>query len=244
MKRRKQFIHLLLIVGLFFAANTACDKNDDSFEGILKDADGNVYKTVKIGSQVWMSENLKTTKYNDGTAIPNITNRITWENLNTGAYCNYDDIEENANEYGRLYNWFAVETGKLAPQGWHVPTTNEWEILVDYLTKNRYNYDKTKSQDKTAKSLASNSGWKLSYEEGDIGTSPENNNRTGFTGLPSGLRDFEGMYRDMERTGIWWSSSESGNYNAVSGGLHYDSHGLFIGDNTKQCGMSIRCLKD
>lgn len=97
------------MAGLLFATVIACDKSDDldgddQSAGKIKDVDGNVYKTVKIGTQVWMAENLKTTKYNDGTPIPNITNLSEWFWITTGAYCNYDNLESNAAIYGRLYN--------------------------------------------------------------------------------------------------------------------------------------------
>ena len=141
MKKRKQFIQLLSIAVLLLAFATACDKTDDPggdtpSAGTVKDADGNKYNTVKIGNQVWMVENLKTTKYNDGTEILNVTSDTQWANLTTGAYCNYDNLESNAEIYGRLYNWYAVNTGKLAPAGWHVPTDDDWIILENYLIAN------------------------------------------------------------------------------------------------------------
>jgi hypothetical protein len=98
----------------------------------VQDIDGNVYRTVIIGEQTWMAENLKTTKYNDGTDIPIVTDG-TWDDLSTGAYCWYDDTPDNKDTYGALYNWNTVNTGKLCPVGWHVPTEEEWEVLHKYL---------------------------------------------------------------------------------------------------------------
>jgi hypothetical protein len=93
----------------------------------LVDIDNNTYKTVKVGKQLWMAENLKTTKYNDGTAIPLINNGSEWEKLAQPAFCWYDNDEKNnKNQYGGLYNWYAVETGKLCPVGWHVPSNKVW----------------------------------------------------------------------------------------------------------------------
>jgi uncharacterized protein (TIGR02145 family) len=115
---------------------TACDKTDDPggdfpSSETVKDADGNKYNTVKIGTQVWMVENLTTTKYNDGTRNIKCYQRYNSGNsLTTGAYCNYDNLESNAATYGRLYNWYAVNTDKLAPAGWHVATDDDWTILA------------------------------------------------------------------------------------------------------------------
>ena len=106
-----------------------CEKEDDSSieygEGAT-DIDGNTYQSVIIGTQEWMSENLRTTKYSDGTAIPNVIGNTDWENLSTGAWCHYDNDIDYESTYGKLYNWYAVETGKLCPAGWHVPTHAEW----------------------------------------------------------------------------------------------------------------------
>ena len=121
----KHLIILLFILGLL-----SCSENDDTFsEETVTDTDGNVYKTVKIGDHIWMAENLKTTKYNDGTPIANVTNTSTWSNLSSGAYCWYDNNATYQYKYGALYNWFSVNTGKLAPKGWHVPSKVEFESL-------------------------------------------------------------------------------------------------------------------
>jgi uncharacterized protein (TIGR02145 family) len=103
--------------------------------GTVTDQDGNVYKTVKIGTQTWMAENLRTTKYNDGKSIENVIVASKWEGLSTGAYGNYNNTtsSDTIATYGRLYNWSAINTGKLAPKGWHVPTDDEWSVLTRYL---------------------------------------------------------------------------------------------------------------
>ena len=105
-------------------------------EGTLKgvsDADGNFYKIVTIGTQTWMAENLKTTKYNDGTDIPYVTDYSTWLGLKTGAYCWPKNDFNNKDIYGGLYNWYTISTGKLCPKGWHIPSYEEWTTLIDYL---------------------------------------------------------------------------------------------------------------
>jgi len=102
--------------------------------GEVSDIDGNYYKTIQIGSQIWMAENLKTTRYNDGSNIPLVTDNTAWSNLTTPGYCWYNnDAATYKNVYGALYNWYAVNTGKLCPSGWHVPSEYEWTLLVNYL---------------------------------------------------------------------------------------------------------------
>jgi uncharacterized protein (TIGR02145 family) len=256
MKSKTRLFHLLFIAGLLFATFIACDKTnepaDDQSNDKLKDADGNVYKTVKIGSQVWMAENLKTTKYNDGTVMTNVTSAIQWGNLTTAAYCNYDNLESNATTYGRLYNWYAVNTTKFAPVGWHVPNDEDWTILENYLIANGYNYDGTKDENKIAKSLASTSGWAISDDTGTPGVNPEKNNSTGFTALPGGDRDENGEFGYIGEFGDWWSSTEVIEYNYHMGSTRilcykYDFDyrcGLGRGGESKVFGNSVRLVKD
>ncbi len=219
--------------------------NPDITYDSMTDIDGNTYKTVTIGDQIWMAENLKTTKYNDGTPIPNITDIDTWGGLSTGAYCNYDNLESNAATYGRLYNWYAVNTGKLAPAGWHVPTDDEWTILENYLIANGYNYDGTKKENKIAKSLCAKSNWALSTEAGTPGAAPENNNSTGFTALPGGFSNF--YYNDsfygIGTYGSWWSSTYilPGAYGRELGYHNKDLHSVFT---FLENGFSVRLVRD
>jgi uncharacterized protein (TIGR02145 family) len=250
MKKRKQFIQLILITGLLFAVATACDKSDDPggdapSAGTVKDADGNKYTTVKIGTQEWMVENLKTTKYNDGTSIPNVTDNDAWVDLSTGAYCNYDNLESNEDTYGRLYNWYAVNTGKLAPAGWHVPTDDDWTILENHLIANGYNYDGTKDEDKVAKSLCAKTKWKISTKQGTPGAALENNNSSGFTALPGGYRHYNyGDFFSIGKYGYWWSSTEYYGYRAYYRRLYYEYEDLDRGSDTKENGFSVRLVRD
>lgn len=235
---------------LLFAVVAACDKSDDlggSEQGVgtVKDADGNKYNTVKIGDQVWMAENLKTTKYNDGTEMTNVTSYTQWGRLSSGAYCNYDNLESNAETYGRLYNWFAVNTGKLAPAGWHVPTDDDWTILENYLIANGYNYDGTKEQNLIAKSLCAKTNWALSREAGTPGTAPENNNSTGFTALPGGYRyASNGYFFRIGKYGYWWSSTVRGNYSAPYRNLNYYLNDLDSDYGHRELGFSVRLVRD
>ena len=176
------------------------------------DYDGNVYHSIKIGTQTWMVENLKTTKYNDGTNIPNVTDATTWINLTSPGYCWYDNLISNKNLYGALYNWYALNTGKLAPIGWHVPTDAEWTTLNNYLINHGYGYGG--SGNGIGKAMASSSGWALSAFEGTIGNNQSTNNSSGFTGVPAGLAYYNGAFYGIENICYWWSSSEFDNTKA------------------------------
>jgi uncharacterized protein (TIGR02145 family) len=222
-----------------------CVKDDDPTT--VRDIDGNVYKTVIIGTQTWMAENLKTTRYNDGTIIPSYTVDSLWRELSTGGCCYYDNdltYLKNIDKFGLLYNWFAVNTGKLAPQGWHVPTDTEWTTMENYLIANGYNYDGTTTGNKIAKSLASKTGWGISDKEGAIGNIPETNNRSGFNALPGG-ECWDGVFSFGGDYGYWWSSSENETIDivprALYPGANFFDHLLY---DSKSDGFSVRCLKD
>lgn len=214
----------------------------------VADVDGNLYRSITIGTQVWMVENLKTTKYNDGTDIPNIIDNTAWTSLTTPAYCWYNNDISYKNTFGALYNWYAVNTSKLAPNGWHVPSDAEWTILDNYLIANGYNYDGTTTGNKYAKAIASASGWNSSTAMGVVGNTdyPENRNATGFTGLPSGWRygNTDGTFGLMGMGGGLWSYSESDAHLAWSRAIYnYNTDFLrFLGYKTD--GTSVRCVKD
>lgn len=219
-------------------------KTLEAKHGTMTDIDGNTYNTVRIGNQVWTVENLKTTKYNDGTPIPNVTVNLEWKNLTTGAYCNYDNLESNGEIYGRLYNWYAVNTGKLAPAGWHVSTDKDWNILEKYLIANGYNFDGTLEGNKIAKSLCAKTNWNLSDEIGAPGTAPENNNSTGFTALPGSTRYSDGYFSDLGKFSSWWSSTERNEDHAYYRNLYYNYEDFFRYHSYKEDGLSVRLVKD
>ena len=213
----------------------------------VTDIDGNVYTTVKIGNQIWTVENLRTTKYNDGTPILHVIDDAEWSKLKTGAYCYYMNDDSNM-KYGALYNWFAVETEKLAPEGWRVPTYEDWDVLRDYLIANGYNWDKTIEKieyNKLGKALASNGGeWQECDEEGCIGNNQDSNNSSGFSALPGGYRNLNGGFNSVGNNGYWWSATEYGASNAYNHGLYYDKthlHGLY---DRKRMGLSVRLVRD
>jgi uncharacterized protein (TIGR02145 family) len=245
-KIRLSSLFLVAILLLFNSGRNPNDPNNPTSSATVKDADGNVYHTVKIGTQVWMSENLKTTKYNDGTAIPLVTDNTAWHNLSTPAYCWYNnDAATYKNKYGALYNWYTVNTGKLAPVGWHVPTVAEWITLENYLTANGYNYDGSTSGDKYAKSLAATTDWATDSKTATIGNDLTKNNRTGFSALPGGGRyDDNGSFDGVGGNGYWWSSTENDTDNAWGELMGYNLSGVGRYYDGKQDGFSVRCVRD
>ena len=199
--------------------------------GTVTDIDGNVYNTVTIGTQCWMVENLKTTKYNDGTTIPNVTSNTTWSGLTTGAWCYYNNDENNNAIYGKLYNWYAVNTGKLAPAGWHVPTDTEWLTLRDYLGGGQQAGGKIKS---------TSSLWNLPNAGAD--------NSSGFTALPSGFRNSSASstFASIGVATNFWAINKVNNY-AWSCGVqtNYSTFSVWAGlYSPAKDGLAVRCIKD
>jgi uncharacterized protein (TIGR02145 family) len=196
---------------------------------IVADADGNIYSTVRIGSQIWMAENLKTTTYNDDTPIPLVNGYPEWGDLTTPAYCWYDTNETTyKNTYGALYNWYTVETGNLCPTGWHVPTDAEWTALTDYLGGESVAGGKLKE--------AGTTHW--------ISPNTGATNETGFTAHPGGLRGNDGTFHSIGGGGLWWSSTESSATLAYYRGVYYNKSIVVIYDGYKEYGFSVRCLRD
>lgn len=212
----------------------------------LTDIDGNIYHQVKIGTQVWTVENLRTTKYNDGSAIPHVMVDSLWALLSTPGFCNYNNAThpDTIKKWGALYNWYAVNTGKLAPAGWHVPTDEEWTILEYYLIANGYNWDASKSGNKIGKSLAAKTEWSSSETVGEIGKDLNGNNRTGFSALPSGLRSAHGTSSSQSTLGYLWTATDQDEWVAFfrylsNAGDYLSRHFL-----SKNCGFSVRLVRD
>jgi uncharacterized protein (TIGR02145 family) len=205
------------------------------FGDCIKDIDGNIYKTVTIGTQTWIAENLKVSKYNDGTIIPNVSDNIMWSNLNSNAWCYYDNEDVNNHKYGKLYNWYTISkktngNKNVCPKGWHVPTNIEWTILTDYLGGD---------------SIA---GYKMK----EVGTtnweSPNLQalNSSLFSAIPSGSRYYFGTFYALGNSCGWWSSSiyDTISENVWVRSLNHDDLSMRKYVDSKTNGLSIRCLKD
>ena len=201
--------------------------------GNITDQDGNIYRTVKIGEQTWMAENLRATHYLDGSSIPSVNNLNAWTGLNNGAYCFYNNDTLNKNVYGALYNWYAVgDQRKICPTGWHIPSDAEWTKLTDFLGGSNIAGMKIKEVGLTH------------WASPNLGAT----NQSGFTALPAGSRyssikdDFLGMgYYSM-----WWSSSENNSNNESAWFHSLNTFNIVIERNNywKIVGFSVRCAMD
>lgn len=218
----------------------AFHKNDPITNPVAAtDIDGNLYHSVKIGTQVWMTENLKTTKYNDGNAIPEIADNNAWIGLTTGACCNFNNDTITCKKYGKLYNWHAVNTGKLAPTGWHVPTQVEWQLLYNYISSNVSTYGPV------YKALAATTDWALTTTTDAIGNDMTKNNSSGFIALPAGNRfSGNGKFDSLGYQCEWWSTRELDSGNAIFISLLNDNTWSFTSFINKKSGFSVRCIKD
>jgi len=221
---------LSVVIAICLLSFWGCGKNPAALQagiGTVTDIDGNVYHTVTIGTQVWMAENLKTTRYNDGTAIPFVTDSIAWSHLTTPGYCWYNDSAIYGNTYGALYNWFAVNTGKLAPTGWHVPSDSEWTVLINYL-----------GGDSVA-------GGKLKEAETAYWASPNTGatDETGFTALPGGWR-YIGTFGTIGDLGNWWSATAYDAANSWYRYMNYSNAHVSRFYYLSQNGFSVRCVRD
>jgi|WetSurMetagenome_2_1015567.scaffolds.fasta_scaffold00108_35 uncharacterized protein (TIGR02145 family)/uncharacterized repeat protein (TIGR02543 family) len=197
----------------------------------IRDADGNVYTEVKIGNQVWMVENLKTTKYKDNLAIPLVTDSASWANLATPGYCWYSNDEATyKNPYGALYNWYSISTSKLAPSGWHVPSDTEWNVLISFLGGGTVAGGKLKEQ-----------GF-IHWQSPNTGAT----NSSAFTGLPGGARYEQGSFSGIGTWGIWWTSTEYSSYtiHANYNSLGYENEFVDSYHIGKGEGHSVRCIRD
>jgi len=210
----------------------------------VTDADGNLYHTITIGTQAWMVENLKTTKYNDGTAIPLVTANTAWNALLTPAYCWYkNDVNTYKATYGALYNWYAVNTAKLAPTGWHLPTYAEWTTLTNYVAAN------FGTSLNATKALAATTNWIASTTTGTVGCNLMLNNSTGFSALPGGNRHHDdGTFVDVGYNGHWWSATEINTSSARFWYMSYDNSSQIFpqpyNEQSKSNGFSVRCIRD
>jgi len=235
MQNKNRFnLSLILILGFLLIINYSCEKDDENqqeppVERVI-DIDGNVYSTITIGTQVWMVENLNVTKYRNGDPITVETDDTQWTSLSTGAYCNYANNADNASTYGRLYNWYAInDNRKIAPDGWHVASLDEWQVLVDYLGGENIAGNKLKE-----------SG--ISHWAGDnLGAT----NSSGFTALPGGGRYENGVFNLLSYLGYWWTATEHSSTNARQLSMGWSNTAVSTpSPASKYFGYSVRCIKD
>lgn len=246
-----------LCIGVLF---TRCEKDHlmigveevqkpegDGICGTVTDKDGNVYDVVKLGNQEWMAQNLRTTKYADGTSIPlgSSTSATT-----AYRYCP-NNSSSNVYKYGYLYNWKAVMRNSsssysnpshvqgICPNGWHVPSDAEWTELEDYVQSCS---DYTSASGNVAKALASTEDWNLSSNYGAVGDDRSKNNSTGFGALPAGY--YGGSYAEFGSYAYFWSATENNSFNAYNRALGYDYAGVSRAGNYKPLGFSVRCVRD
>lgn len=238
----------IIFVAIFLLFSCSKDYSPVTLHDTITDIDGNTYRTVKIGNQWWMAENLKVTHYRNSDAIHNVANDSVWANLTTGAYCKFNNNERNATTYGRLYNWYAVNDSRnIAPSGWHVPSEAEWRELEMYLGMSQ--------------SEADTVGWRGTDEGGKLketGTTYWHNpntgatNESGFSALPGGKRSYNGhyyvnnigSYSNIGSCAVFWSSTENnsyarGRYLDIVHSKIYRSNGTY-----KNHGYSVRCVKN
>jgi uncharacterized protein (TIGR02145 family) len=224
----KVFVLLLTLGGDIFAQSLS----NDGQNATVTDVEGNVYQTVKIGTQIWMAENLRVTKYRDGSPIPKVTDQNAWSTLSTGAYCDYNNDIDTGAAYGRIYNYFAVaDARKLCPEGWHIPTKEEWETLINNLGGSRPANQKLRE--------AGHAHW--GRKGRTVG-----NNESGFALLPGGERWVQAS-RGFEQIGgqsTLWTASAKNDDSSRAWAVHINDVEAMAIPWPRGCGGYVRCLKD
>jgi uncharacterized protein (TIGR02145 family) len=214
---------LSIITTVIFFAVTSCNTSS------LKDIEGNRYKTVRIGTQVWMAENLRTTKLNDGTPISLVTDNEAWINSTNPSFSWYDnDSLKYKESYGALYNWYAINTNKLCPAGWHVPSDGEWQTLTTFL--DGFYTAGGKLKEKGTKH------WKSPNIDGT--------NESGFTALPAGYRSLQGIFNYQGISAYFWSSTKYNDKTVLFWNIRYRLGYIYKYPGEIYCGFSVRCLRD
>jgi uncharacterized protein (TIGR02145 family) len=254
--KNKNWIYPLIVIGIFLLFNYGC-KPDDKYElpsGFgagpnATDIEGHVYHSLIFGTQTWLVEKLKTTKYRNGDLIGTTTPAtldITGEKEPKYQWA-YNGVEDSAAIYGRLYTWYAVtDTREVCPVGWHIPSDYEWTTIEDYLIANGYNYDGTTAGNNIAKAMASKTTWILSANTGAVGNTdyPNYRNKSGFSALPGGYRNFDGAFLNGGISDDWWSSTEGSSDNAWFRNLYNSYSDVYRDTYQKSAGFSVLCLKD
>jgi uncharacterized protein (TIGR02145 family) len=236
------FTGFLLVLLVFAVVRMLASKKES--EEAIKYMSIESYRTVTIGRQVWMAENLKTTRFNDGTPIPLVKDNKEWENLTSPGYCWYENNRgKYIDTYGPLYNWYTINTGKLCPGGWHVPSDAEWTTLnkflgdsIPWIERN----DSTILVPEVAGIKLKEAG-NLHWEKNDTIHATD---QFRFTALPGGSRFKQGAFFDIGYQGSWWSSTEDDQTDAKNREMFWDKNGVTAIQQYKQFGMSVRCIKN
>ncbi len=208
--------------------------------GTVTDIDGNTYRTVKIGDQWWMAENLKVTHYRSGAPINGFTSKREWREDSEGAYCYYNNSEGSTLAYGMLYNWYAVNNpAGLAPEGWHIPSDEEWKELEMNLGMSSVDANET--------------GWRGTDQGGQMKTYDDPHwripnvgatNKSGFSAVPGGFRDRDAIYDGGGESAILWTSTDLGERSAWYRWIHYDGTTILRMGCHCRYGFSVRCVRD
>lgn len=214
----------------------------------VQDIDNNIYETVKLGNQTWMRENLRTTKFNDGTPISEIQMAGEWSFAIKPAFCWYDNtVNSYTVFYGALYNGYAVQSGKLCPIGWHVPTDAEWTELENFLIANGYNYDGTKTENKIAKAISAIYLWEPSEVSGVPGNKYDYTtyrDLSRFKAIPAGHREPNGLFSLKGYQAKFWTATPyDGNMNYIRW-INFDEVSTIKSYFVKRSGYSVRCIKN
>jgi uncharacterized protein (TIGR02145 family) len=244
-------IHMIMIFVLtftlssFIQCGTDTDNNEDthfSCGEILTDIDGNNYQTVKIGDQCWMAENLRSSKYQDGTNIPNFPVEADWRTTNIGGWVYYSNNSANDQVFGKIYNWFAVTDSRgICPAGWVVPGDDDWKILEMSIGMSESDAEST-----GWRGTDQNIGGKLKKTGLDFWESPNlgASNDSGFSGMPSGLRYPDGRFLSLGRSAFFWTSSWFSISEAYGRVIVFSREGVSRGVYRKDFGLSVRCILD
>jgi uncharacterized protein (TIGR02145 family) len=243
MKLKSKIVAFILVMmGALILFNYSCKTEVDPYVntnipvfnpyltyGTVTDIDSNIYKTIKIGKQTWMVENLKVAHYQNGDPLPNVIYIKNWDTLITGAFCEYNNFPANGKTFGKLYNWYAVHDNRnIAPTGWHVADMDDWDTLRKFLGDSKDLGGKIKE--------TGFSHW-LKPNTGAT-------NETGFTALPGGYRNEGGNYYDASYSARFWTNTDFPGHGAHMLLLYADQNVLINGNNDKKSALSVRCIKD
>lgn len=233
MLKFKGFLFFIVFISLVLIfSSSSCKKDDKPIIGSVEDSQGNVYLTVETESQEWMKENLIVTEYNNGDEIPQVQDDEEWANLETGAWCYYN--HESGETYGKLYNWYAVQDKRgICPDGWKVPTDNDWTVLVN-------EFNGINLAGGSLKSVHTVPDEHPRWINPNVNASDE----SGFSATPGGFRNHEGMFQHLGSFGGWWTSSKEYNENAWKFGLSYNDEKVHNYPRNKKYGFSVRCVRE